>query len=87
MEAKSLRQPILILQGERDYQVTLTDFQNWKKAQTDKRNITFKSYPQLNHLFMTGTGTPSPADYEKTNHVSAEVISDIADWILKAKKK
>ena len=86
-EAKSLRQPILILQGERDYQVTMTDFQNWKNAQTDKRNITFKSYPQLNHLFMTGTGTPSPADYEKTNHVSAEVISDIADWILKAKKK
>lgn len=85
-EAKSLRQPILILQGERDYQVTLTDFQNWKTALKDKQGVTFKSYPQFNHLFMTGTGTPSPEDYKMTNHVSAEVISDIADWILKAKK-
>lgn len=86
LKAKSLPQPILVLQGERDYQVTLTDFQNWKDALKNKKNVTFKSYPQLNHLFMPGTGTPSPADYEKTNHVSAEVIGDIADWILKAKK-
>lgn len=87
MEAKSVRQPILILQGERDYQVTMTDFQNWKTALKDKRDVTFKSYPQLNHLFMTSEGTPSPEDYKKTNHVSAEVIGNIADWILKAKKK
>ncbi|MDQ3181836.1 MAG: alpha/beta fold hydrolase, partial [Acidobacteriota bacterium] len=86
-EAKSLRQPILILQGERDYQVTMTDFQNWKTALKNKQNVTFKSYPQLNHLFMPSEGTSSPEDYKKTRHVSAEVISDIADWILKAKKK
>lgn len=87
LKAKSLSQPILVLQGERDYQVTLTDFQNWKNALKNKKTVTFKSYTQLNHLFMPGTGTPSPADYEKTNHISVEVISDIADWILKAKKK
>ncbi|MDQ6786569.1 MAG: hypothetical protein M3033_07090 [Acidobacteriota bacterium] len=34
-------------------------------------------------LFMPGEGVPTPADYEKTNHVSAEVVSDIAAWILK----
>lgn len=87
LKAKSLPQPILVLQGERDYQVTLTDFQNWKDALKNKKSVTFKSYPQLNHLFMPGIGTPSPADYEKTNHISAEVIADISDWILKTKKK
>ncbi|CAN5531953.1 DUF3887 domain-containing protein [soil metagenome] len=85
--AKSLKQPMLILQGERDYQVTMTDFQNWKNALKDKPNVTFKSYLLLNHLFMSGEGVPSPADYKKTNHVSAEVINDINDWILKAKRK
>src|SRR5262249_14762224 len=30
--AKTLKQPMLILQGERDYQVTMEDFEGWKKA-------------------------------------------------------
>jgi dienelactone hydrolase len=81
LESKSLKRPILILQGERDYQVTMTDFQNWKTALGTKKSVTFKTYAKLNHLFMPGEGTPSPADYEKTNHVSHEVISDIATWI------
>lgn len=85
-EAKSLKQPILILQGERDYQVTMKDFQNWKNALGDKKNVTFKTYPKLNHLMMPGEGTPSPADYEKINHVLPEVIADIAAWISKAGK-
>lgn len=81
LEAKSLKQPMLILNGERDYQVTMTDFQNWKNALGARKNVTFKSYPKLNHLFMPGEGVPSPADYKLTNHVSEQVISDIADWI------
>lgn len=84
--AKSLKQPILILQGERDYQVTMTDFQNWKNALGDKDSATFKTYPKLNHLFMPGDGVPSPADYKKNNHVPADVVEDIAFWILKARK-
>jgi hypothetical protein len=36
---------------------------------------------------MPGEGIPSPADYEKTNHVSAEVIGDIAAWILQPRIK
>ena len=27
-----LRRPVLVLQGERDYQVTMADFEGWKKA-------------------------------------------------------
>ncbi len=86
LEAKSIKKPFLILQGERDYQVTMTDFENWKKTLKNKKNVTFKSYPKLNHLFMSGEGTPSPADYKAANHVEEKVISDIADWILKVRK-
>lgn len=86
-EARSIKKPFLILQGERDYQVTMTDFENWKKELKEKKNLTFKSYPKLNHLFMAGEGTPSPAEYSKTNHIEEKVISDIAVWILKNSKK
>ncbi|MGI8555996.1 MAG: alpha/beta fold hydrolase [Pyrinomonadaceae bacterium] len=82
--AANLTEPMLILQGESDYQVTMRDFQLWKNALQSRKNVTFKSYPKLTHLFMETTGAkPSPRDYEQTNHVNAQVVSDIADWILK----
>ena len=80
--AKSLKQPMLILQGERDYQVTMVDdFVRWKAALGDKKGVTFHTYPSLNHLFMTGEGKSLPAEYEKPGHVPVDVINDIAGWI------
>ncbi len=79
--AKRLKQPILVLQGERDYQVTMEDFAGWKKVLADKKNARLKSYPNLNHLFATGKGKATPKDYEKAGHVDVEVIDDIAAWI------
>jgi uncharacterized protein len=79
--ARGLKQPILILQGERDYQVTMADFQGWKQALSGRSNATLKSYPALNHLFMEGRGKATPSEYEKVGHVSKEVINDVADWI------
>ena len=38
--AKKIKQPILIQQGERDYQVTMTDFNLWKQAlNSNSKNI------------------------------------------------
>jgi uncharacterized protein len=79
--AKRLKQPILVLQGERDYQVTMEDFAGWKKVLADKKNARLKSYPNLNHLFATGKGKATPADYEKAGHVDVEVVDDIVAWI------
>jgi uncharacterized protein len=85
--SKYLPQPLLILQGERDYQVTMTDFAAWKKGLAGKPNVTFKSYPKLDHLFLAGEGKSSPAEYEKPGHVDAAVVNDIAVWILGQGKK
>jgi dienelactone hydrolase len=79
--AKELTQPMLILQGGRDYQVTDADFQLWKKALSSRENIEFKFYEGLNHLFMEGQGKSTPAEYEQAGNVSKEVIGDIAEWI------
>ncbi len=79
--AKALKQPMLVLQGERDYQVTMEDFKGWQAALSSKRNATLKSYPALNHLFLEGTGKSTPAEYERAGHVPQVVIDDIAAWI------
>ncbi len=79
--AKKIKQPILIQQGERDYQVTMTDFNLWKQALNSNSKNKFISYPTLNHLFMAGTGKSKPDEYEKPNNVDEQVIKDICKWI------
>lgn len=77
--ASKLRMPILVLQAEKDYQVTMGDFEAWKSALSGRQDVTFKSYPGLVHAFFPGKGTPE--EYNAPEHVVAEVIGDIADWI------
>ena len=85
--AAKLSVPMLILQGERDYQVRMADWEGWKKALAGRSNVTFKSYPALNHLFVAGSGPSTPADYQQPGHVSEEVIADIAAWIARGRKE
>jgi dienelactone hydrolase len=79
--AKSLKQPMLVLHGARDYQATTADFNIWKGVLSSRTNVTFKLYPNLNHLFMPGTGKSTPEEYNKRVPVSEEAINDIAKWI------
>jgi dienelactone hydrolase len=81
LEAKRLGIPILVLQGERDFQVTMKDFGLWKSALGDRKSVTFRSYPSLNNLFMKGEGKGSPAEYHVPGNVAPEVLDDIATWL------
>jgi len=81
VEANKLSCPILILQGERDYQVTLVDFNNWEKGLSSRDKVAFKLYPDLNHLFIVGKGKSTPQEYQNPGHVDKQVIEDIAWWI------
>ena len=83
--ARELTRPMLILQGGRDYQVTLDDFRGWKKHLTKRENVEFKLYLKLNHLFMEGkvAGKSSPKEYQIPGHVDEKVIKDIVKWIGK----
>ncbi len=84
--AKTLSMPLLVLQGERDYQVSPTaDFPGWETALADKPNATLKLYPKLNHLFIAGEGAPNPDEYNTPGHVDAGVVSDIGAWVLQQK--
>jgi dienelactone hydrolase len=81
--AARLTMPMLVLQGGRDYQVTMEDFAGWKKALAGRKNVTLKDYPALNHLFITGKGKSKPAEYALPGHVAAEVVEDVAAWVKK----
>ncbi|HHV80682.1 TPA: alpha/beta fold hydrolase [bacterium] len=78
---KNLELPILVLQGDRDYQVTVDDFKLWQEELKDKPNVTFKLYKGLNHLFIYGEGKSTTEEYYRPGNVSQEVIEDIANWI------
>lgn len=80
--AAATKAPMLVLQGERDYQVTTEEFGRWKQALGSRQDVTFRSYPALNHLFVAGTGPSLPAEYMVPGHVAEQVVRDIADWVL-----
>jgi dienelactone hydrolase len=79
--AARLAIPILVLQGESDYQVTRQDLEGWEKALTGHKNVTIKSYAGLCHLFIPAGNPPSPADYDKPSHVARGPLDDIANWV------
>lgn len=80
-EAEQVKLPMLILQGARDIQVVDADWQNWREAFHADPKVTFKLYPALNHLGITGEGEGSLAEYQQPGHVDATLINDVATWI------
>jgi dipeptidyl aminopeptidase/acylaminoacyl peptidase len=79
-EAKRIKVPLLILQGGRDYQVTLDDYNGWIRGLDTSENVEFKLYQGLNHLLMIGKGM-NPDEYYQIGHVDESVTKDIACWI------
>ena len=81
---RSLERPVFILQGDRDYQVTVTqDFSKWQSGLAGKEGITFRVYENLNHLFVEGVGPSTPLEYESPGHVDPKVVMDISEWVHK----
>ena len=81
-KAQQLNIPMLLLQGERDYQVTMKDFRIWQKKLRKKWKATLISLPSLNHLFIVGEGPSTTQEYMKKGKVSEQVADIIAKFIL-----
>lgn len=79
--AKSITKPVLVINGESDYQVTMKDFNIWVSQMKNHKNFHFKSYKGLNHIYTESSSTPSPTDYEKEAPINKEVIQDIANFV------
>jgi uncharacterized protein len=79
--ARTVPQPMLILQGERDYQVTPAMLDEYLARLGDRPRTTVRRFAGLNHLFIAGEGTPRPAEYAVPGHVAPEVMDVIAGWM------
>lgn len=79
--AKKLGRPILILHGDRDFQVVEEDITAWRRALAGTPNVEIVSLPGLSHLFIKGEGKPSPSEYDIPGHVDAAVIDRLRGFI------
>jgi dienelactone hydrolase len=80
--AAALGKPLLIVNGGRDYQVTVADdLAGWKAGLAGRPGVTIRVYDADNHLFVPGSGPSGPAEYETPQHMDPAVVADIADWL------
>ena len=80
--AKSIPQPLLLLQGDRDYQVTVAnDLDVWLRGLKGRKGVTVVQFPYADHLFLDGTGRPTAIEYNKPGHVDPKVVATIATWV------
>ena len=86
---KDLKKPMLIMQGDKDFQVSVEkDFNLYKEILKDKTNVTFKLYENLNHAFVPsiyGNIMKAKKEYNVEQHICDYVIDDIATWVLSLK--
>ncbi len=86
--AREIPQPLLFLQGDRDYQVTVpNDLDVWLKGLKGRRSVTVVQFPEADHLFLDGSGPPTPVEYQKPGHVDPKVTATIAAWVESARAR
>ncbi len=85
--AKKIKKPLYILQGQRDYQVSNENFEAWKKSLKNKKNVQFKSYTNLNHLFEEGAGESTYSEYFTKKNIPEFVINDIYEWLIRCQSQ
>ena len=83
----NLEKPVLIMQGEKDFQATAEkDYKAYKELFEGKDNVTFRLYEGLNHAFVPsvhGNIMKAKQEYGVEQHIGEDVIRDIAEWILR----
>ncbi|OPX12788.1 serine aminopeptidase domain-containing protein [Mycobacterium sp. AT1] len=80
--AAQLGKPMLIVQGGRDYQVTVVDdLVGWQTSLAGHPDVTIRVFPADNHLFFSGSGPSGPGEYEPAQHVDEAVVVDVAQWV------
>lgn len=78
--ARKLNRAVLILHGDRDYQVTDADISLWRKGLEGRKDVQIETFAGDNHLFSQGSGKPGPAEYATPAHVDEAVIRRLASF-------
>ena len=79
--ARAFGKPVLVLHGDRDYQVTAEDLAIWRAGLAGARHVEIATLSGDNHLFIRGTGAPGPAEYKLPGHVDDRVIDRVIAFV------
>lgn len=80
--ARSLACPVLLVQGGRDYQSTVTDdLARWQAGLAGQQQVTVHLYPDDDHFLFVGAESSTPAQYNAPQHVDPQVVADVAHWL------
>jgi hypothetical protein len=84
--ARLVKQPVLILQGATDKQVTPEQADTLVKAfkAAGNTDVTMKKFPATNHLFLNDpSGLPSGYPQLKDAKLRREMLGALADWAVR----
>lgn len=83
--ARKLRQPVLILHGGLDRQVSVGQADTLARVIREGGNgdVTVRIFPRLNHLFLVSPSDGSPAEYAaiQDTRLAPEVLDTLAAWL------
>jgi pimeloyl-ACP methyl ester carboxylesterase len=81
-EIKLVGKPVLIIHGERDYQVNTSEYKKWQIAVADMINADSILIPGLNHMLAYGEEQSTPQEYYQLSEVDSSVMTLMAEFIL-----
>lgn len=84
---KNMTMPLLFLQGDKDFETPVTQFEQWQTLLRGRAHTAFHLYKQLGHYLFTGGKEPSAEDYDRAELVNTGPITDIANWCMEQTKK
>ncbi|MCP2323250.1 hypothetical protein HDA40_001757 [Hamadaea flava] len=83
--AAAVDRPILVLQGGRDYQVTVADdLTRWRAGLAGRADVTIHVLDADDHLFFSGSRPSTPEDYARPQNIDPEVVETIVRWLAPA---
>ena len=72
--------PLMLLQGDKDFETEVSDFEKWQSIFTGRAHTAYHLYKTLGHYMFTGGTEPGLSDYDVKASVNSGVITDIANW-------
>ncbi|WP_157259621.1 alpha/beta hydrolase family protein [Paenibacillus sp. OSY-SE] len=79
--AKDQKIPLFIIQGDNDVQVGKEHLDGWKEALKNRKDVEFKLYPKLNHIFVPSDKPSTGEEYVVPGNVPLDVVNDVAKWV------
>jgi uncharacterized protein len=81
--AGSIKAPVLILQGEKDIEVSVKDAQYLNEAlhRAQHADYTLRLLPELDHLLKPNKGAASASVYAEARTVAPSVLAALTEWL------